>query len=55
MSEDNRRAVRPKWICETGENGVEDEWEEYAKKLKAAVKARAEEPEAEEEEELGLE
>ena len=46
MSEDERRAVRPRWICGTAGEGVEqesDSWEEYAKKLKDAVKAKREE------------
>ena len=57
MSNGDRRAVRPRWICETGADGVEDErdgWDEYAKRLMVARKARAEEPEKEDEEEQDI-
>ena len=54
MNEDNRRAVRPKWICGTVGEGVEqdsDSWEEYARRLKSAAEAKGERPEEEEEQE----
>jgi len=58
MNEENRRAVRPKWICGTVGEGVEqesDSWEEYARRLKSAAEAKGERPEEEEkEEEEGL-
>ena len=53
MSEGYRRAVRPKWICETGGERVEhesDDREDYAKPLIAARTARAEGPEGTEDE-----
>ena len=63
MNDDDRRAVRPKWICGMGESGVEhekDEWEDYARRLIASRKSRAEGAEKEEKEEgeeeyLGIE
>ena len=54
MKERDRRAIRPKWICETGENEVDHdraEWGEYAKHVRAALTARAEEAEKKEKEE----
>ena len=55
MSEDDCRAVRPRWICGTVGEGVEQEnggWEEYATRLKRAVKAKGEGPREEKEEEI---
>ena len=51
MNEENRRAVRPKWICGTVGEGVEqesDSWEEYARRLKSAAEAKGDRPEDEE-------
>ena len=53
MSEDDRRAVRPRWICGAVGEGVEQDngdWEEYATRLKKAVKAKSEGPREEVEE-----
>ena len=54
MSEDGRRAVRPRWICGTSGEGVEqgaDDWGDYAKQLKNAVMAKREGPGGEEKKE----